>query len=108
MSAFEAQHPRSTAVGTIAGLLAMMSVVLSAIGAGLGFLLEVEPHPVRTIPVAVDSRGRGVRSALLAAAVAAASRSSIWLISLDMDDRTRSPVSNRSWSSANALFDFLA
>ena len=53
MSALEAQHPRSTSVCMIAGLLAMMSIVLSAIGAGLGFLLEVEPHPVRTIPVAV-------------------------------------------------------
>ncbi len=53
MSALEAQRPRSTATGTIAGLFAMMSIVLSAIGAGLGFILEVEAHPVRTIPVAV-------------------------------------------------------
>ncbi len=53
MSALEAQQPRSGAVGTIAGLLAMMSIVLSALGAGLGFILEIEAHPVRTIPVAV-------------------------------------------------------
>ena len=53
MSALEAQPPRSSAVGTIAGLLATMSIVLSSLGAGLGFILELEAHPVRTIPVAV-------------------------------------------------------
>ena len=53
MSAFEEATPRPGAVDAVAGLLAAASIVLSALGAGLGFLLEVEAHPVRVIPIAV-------------------------------------------------------
>lgn len=36
----------------VAGLLAGASVVLAAIGAGAGLLLELDGHPGKTIPVA--------------------------------------------------------
>jgi predicted nucleic acid-binding protein len=53
VSTLDQPASRHTSVDTIAGLLAMASIVLSALGAGLGILLEVEAHPARTIPVAV-------------------------------------------------------
>ena len=53
MSALDHQEQRHGAVDTVAGLLAMASIVLSALGAGVGILLELEPHPARVIPVAV-------------------------------------------------------
>ncbi len=49
----QAPAPRSGAVDGIAGLLAAASLVLSALGAGFGILLELEAHPARVIPVAV-------------------------------------------------------
>ena len=53
MSALEEQAPRSGAVDGIAGLLAVASMVFSALGSGAGLLLEREAHPARVIPVAV-------------------------------------------------------
>jgi hypothetical protein len=49
----EAARERPGAVDAIAGLLAGASIVLSCLGAGLGFLLEIEAHPARVIPIAV-------------------------------------------------------
>ena len=53
MSALDEQAERSGAVDAIAGLLAAASLVLSALGAGGGILLERDAHPARVIPVAV-------------------------------------------------------
>ena len=53
VSTVDEQAPRSGAVDGIAGLLAAASLVLSALGAGFGILLEIEAHPARVIPVAV-------------------------------------------------------
>jgi predicted membrane protein len=52
MSEHASQSDQMSARDVIAGLLAGASVVLSAIGAGLGLILEVDGHPGKTIPVA--------------------------------------------------------
>jgi hypothetical protein len=44
---------RSSATDTIAGLLAVASVVLSGIGMGLGLLLQLDARPARVVPVAI-------------------------------------------------------
>ena len=44
---------RSTAVDTVAGLLAAGSIVLSAIAMGFGLLLQLHAHPARLVPVAI-------------------------------------------------------
>ena len=44
---------RSTAVDTVAGLLAVGSIVLSAIAMGFGLLLQLHAHPARLVPVAI-------------------------------------------------------
>ena len=53
MSVVEQPSERTGSVDAIAGLLAAASIVLSALGAGVGLLLEIEAHPARVIPVAV-------------------------------------------------------
>ena len=49
----ETRAERGSATDTIAGLLAVASIVLSGIGMGLGLLLQLDAHPARIIPVAV-------------------------------------------------------
>jgi len=48
----EAQE-RSSATDTIAGLLAVASIVLSGIGMGFGLLLQLDARPARVVPVAI-------------------------------------------------------
>ena len=61
----------------------------------------------KAIPVEGASNGLDGLSRVLAAAVAAASLSSIALIWLAIEERTRSRASNCPWSSAIALSCFL-
>jgi FtsH-binding integral membrane protein len=44
---------RSTAADTVAGLLAVGSIVLSGIAMGFGLLLQLHAHPARLAPVAI-------------------------------------------------------
>lgn len=54
MSAVDETHgDRTTAADTIAGLLAVGSIVLSAISMGFGLLLQLHAHPARLAPVAI-------------------------------------------------------
>jgi hypothetical protein len=54
VSAVDAPHKdRHSAVDTVAGLLAVGSIVLSTIAMGLGLILEVQARPARTSFVAV-------------------------------------------------------
>jgi len=47
------RRERSSAVDTIAGLLAVSSVVLSGVAMGLGLLLQLDARPARLAPVAI-------------------------------------------------------
>ncbi len=49
----EAHSDRSSAKDTIAGLLAVASIVLSGIGMGFGLLLQLDARPARVVPVAI-------------------------------------------------------
>ena len=49
----ETPRERSSAGDIIAGLLAVASIVLSAIAMGFGLLLQVDAHPARLAPVAI-------------------------------------------------------
>ena len=54
MSSLEdARGDRLSATDTIAGLLAVGSVVLSGIAMGLGLLLQLDAHPARLSPAAI-------------------------------------------------------
>ena len=54
MSALEGDAPQRSAVtDTIAGLLAVASIVLSGIGMGFGLLLQLDARPARVVPVAI-------------------------------------------------------
>ncbi len=54
MSAVQEQpRERSSAPDVIAGLLAVASIVLSAIAMGFGLLLQLDAHPARLAPVAI-------------------------------------------------------
>ncbi len=54
MSAVEGERrERGSATDTIAGLLAVSSIVLSGIAMGLGLLLQLEARPARVAPVAI-------------------------------------------------------
>lgn len=54
MSSVEETHgDRTTAADTIAGLLAVSSIVLSGIAMGFGLLLQLHAHPARLSPVAI-------------------------------------------------------
>lgn len=54
MSALEGEaQERSSATDTIAGLLAVASIVLSGIGMGFGLLLQLDARPARVVPVAI-------------------------------------------------------
>jgi hypothetical protein len=54
VSSVEETHgDRTTAADTIAGLLAVSSIVLSGIAMGLGLLLQLHAHPARLSPVAI-------------------------------------------------------
>jgi len=52
MSEHAGTSDHMSARDVVAGLLAGASIVLSAIGAGAGLLLEVDGHPGKTIPIA--------------------------------------------------------
>jgi len=49
----QARDERTTPADTIAGLLAVGSIVLSGIAMGLGLLLQLHAHPARLAPVAI-------------------------------------------------------
>jgi FtsH-binding integral membrane protein len=49
----ETRAGRSSVTDTIAGLLAVASIVLSGIAMGFGLLLQLDSHPARIAPVAV-------------------------------------------------------
>ena len=49
----ETPQKRSSAVDTVAGLLAAASIVLSAIAMGGGLVLQLHAHPARLAPVAI-------------------------------------------------------
>ena len=54
MSALEGEtRERSGAADTVAGLLAVASIVLSGIAMGFGLLLQLDAHPARLAPVAI-------------------------------------------------------
>lgn len=53
MSTIENSNDRHSAADVVAGLLAVASILLSAIAMGLGLLLEFDARPVRTETVAV-------------------------------------------------------
>ena len=54
MSAVEDQVPdKSSAADTVAGLLAVASVVLSGIAMGFGLLLQLDARPARLAPAAI-------------------------------------------------------
>jgi hypothetical protein len=49
----ETQADRTSPRDTIAGLLAVASIVLSAIGMGFGLLLQLDARPARVAPAAI-------------------------------------------------------
>ena len=49
----EPRAERSSAADTIAGLLAVASIVLSGIAMGFGLLLQLDSRPARVAPVAI-------------------------------------------------------
>ena len=49
----ETRAERSSAGDTIAGLLAVASIVLSGVAMGFGLLLQLDSHPARLAPVAI-------------------------------------------------------
>ena len=49
----ETRDDRTSAVDTIAGLLAVASIVLSGIAMGFGLLLQLDQKPARVAPVAI-------------------------------------------------------
>ena len=54
MSSLEETHEdRSSSTDTIAGLLAVASIVLSGIAMGFGLLLQLDQRPARVAPVAI-------------------------------------------------------
>ena len=53
MSTLETESTRHSATDIVAGLLAVGSVILSAIAMGFGLLLELEARPGRTAFVAI-------------------------------------------------------
>jgi hypothetical protein len=54
MTSFDDTTPdRPTATDTIAGLLAVGSIVLSGIAMGFGLLLQLDARPARLAPVAI-------------------------------------------------------
>lgn len=53
VSTMDSPTHRFSSVDAVAGVLAVGSIVLSAIGMGLGLVLELDARPSRLIPVAV-------------------------------------------------------
>jgi hypothetical protein len=53
MTSLEETRDRASAADTVAGLLAVGSVVLSGIAMGLGLLLQVDARPARVAPIAI-------------------------------------------------------
>lgn len=49
----DTSRDRSSAGDIVAGLLAVSSIVLSAVAMGFGLLLQVDAHPARLAPVAI-------------------------------------------------------
>lgn len=48
MSTLEARDHRHTAAEVVCGLLAVGSIVLSAVAMGLGLIVEIDARPIRT------------------------------------------------------------
>lgn len=48
MTSIESRRERNSSADTIAGFLAVASIVLSALALGAGLILEVDARPVRT------------------------------------------------------------
>ena len=95
MSSVDAQSDRHTAVDSVAGLMAMASLVLSGIACGLGLLLELEAHPSRMAIVAVilalaaaRMSARHERLSLFAACFAGVA----WVIGMTLMVLTGNPV----------------
>jgi FtsH-binding integral membrane protein len=53
VSSLDETGQRSSATDTVAGLLAVASIVLSGIAMGFGLLLQLDARPARIAPVAV-------------------------------------------------------
>jgi FtsH-binding integral membrane protein len=53
VSSLDETRQRSSATDTVAGLLAVASIVLSGIAMGFGLLLQLDARPARIAPVAV-------------------------------------------------------
>lgn len=53
MSAMDSRAQRFSSVDAVAGVLAVGSIVLSAIAMGFGLLLELDARPARLAPVAI-------------------------------------------------------
>ena len=53
MSSLDTDTDRHSAADTVAGLLAVASIILSAIAMGFGLLLELDARPARTAFVAI-------------------------------------------------------
>jgi len=53
MSALDARTDRHSPADIVAGLLAVGSIILSAIAMGFGLILELEARPARTVFVAI-------------------------------------------------------
>jgi predicted branched-subunit amino acid permease len=88
-------EPRQTAADVVGGLLAVASIVLSAIAAGLGLLLDVEARPLKVAPVAivlalVAGRMTSRYERLALAAVVAAMAG--WLVGMTLAVVTENPL----------------
>lgn len=96
MSALEGERrERGSAIDTIAGLLAVSSIVLSGIAMGLGLLLQLDARPARLAPVAIlvalvaaRMSARAQPLALKAALFAAVA----WVIGMTIAVITESPL----------------
>lgn len=96
MSAVEGERtPRSSATDTIAGLLAVSSVVLSGIAMGLGLLLQLEARPARLAPVAILLALVAARMSVRAqplALKAAAFGAIAWVVGMTIAVLTEAPL----------------
>jgi hypothetical protein len=95
MSAVEQPGEGFGPVDAVSGLLATASIVLSAIGAGCGLLLELEARPARVVPVAIvlalvaaRMSDRFRRLALCAVGVAMVA----WVVGMTLAVITESPL----------------
>ena len=95
MTSVDASARRSTAADTVAGFLAVGSIVLSAIALGAGLILELQARPARTSIVAailalVAARlsARYQKLALIALIVASVA----WVVGMTLAVITENPL----------------